>query len=255
MKHRFYLFLILFAFSTTGFAQTLIEVKVETVGPVGLAPLIAGFSDGSFDIFDVGSPASAALEDLAETGSPDGFSPPNGGPVLGPGVGPGSPPIFAPGAMASAQFNVDDGNGMFVFAAMLLPSNDWFIGSGSALDVSSLLNAPLGTSLTFDASTVYDAGTELEDFDASAGNGLVGVTNPGDGGPNVGTDQGGVVSMVGGPDPFAAFANLEPPTLDTTAFDFTGGNIARITLTTVPEPSTALLFLLGLIPLARRSRR
>ena len=255
MKHCFSSFLIVLGFSTASYAQTMIEVKFEAVGPVGLAPLIAAFSDGSFDIFDAGSAASSALEDLAETGSPAGFSPPNGGAVLGPGVGPGSPPIYAPGAMASERFSVDDGNGMFVFASMLLPSNDWFIGNDTAFDVSSLLNAPLGTSMSFDIAMVYDAGTELEDFDASAGNGLVGVTNPGDGGPNVGTGQGGVVSMVTGPDPFAAFANLEPAGLDTTAFDFTGGNVARITLTTVPEPSSAILLLLGVLPFVRPLRR
>jgi hypothetical protein len=238
-------------------AATMIEVRVETLGPVGLAPAIAGFSNGSFDIFDTGSVASGALEDLAETGSPAGFSPTNGGPVFGPGVGPGSPPIFGPsGAMASTIFSVDDGNGMFNIASMVLPSNDWFIGNADAFDVSSLLGASSGTSLSFDLSNVYDAGTELEDFDFSPGNGLIGITNPGGGAADFGTDQNGVISLVTGPDPFGSFANIAPGGFDTTAADFTGGPVARVTLTVVPEPSAAALGFIGAIAIAgRRSRR
>ena len=76
-------FLTVIAFAGFATAQTQIEVKVETVSNLGIAPVIAGFSDGSWDIFNVGSAASLALEDLAETGSPAGFAPPEGGPVFG----------------------------------------------------------------------------------------------------------------------------------------------------------------------------
>ena len=233
-------------------AQTQIEVKVETVSNLGIAPVIAGFSDGSWDIFDVGAAASAALEDLAETGSPAGFSPPEGGPVFGNNP---DPPIFTPGGMASTVFSVSDGNDRFNMAAMLLPSNDWFVGTESGVDISSLLNAPVGTSLSISLENVYDAGTELEDYSASAGNPIIGVTNPGNGGPDVGTDQNGVISLVTTPDPFGTFANLEPPDLDTTMFDFNGTTIATVTLTTVPEPSAFLMGLTCLSGLAWVRRR
>jgi len=234
-------------------AQTQIQVTVETLGPVGLAPVIANFSDGSYDIFDVGSPASAALEDLAETGSPAGFMPPSGGPLFGPGVGPGSPPIFGPsGATASETYTIDDGDAMFQLAAMVLPSNDWFIGNDVAFDVSSLIGAALGSSLSFEFSTAYDAGTEEEDFNFSPGNGLIGVNVTGGGDPDFGTDTiGGVVSVVTGPDPYASFLGI-PPGYDTTVADFTAGPIARVTLTTVPEPSGFSWLLLPLAALWRR---
>ena len=220
-------------------AQTQIQVTVETLGPVGLAPAIVSFSDGSLDIFDVGSAASPALEDLAETGSPAGFSPPSGGPLFGPGVGPGSPPIFGPaGATATTVFDVDNGHSLFQIAAMVLPSNDWFVGNDNLVDVSGLLGASLGTSLAIELAAAYDAGTEAEDFDFSPGNGLIGITNPGGGDPDFGTDTpGGVVSLVTGPNPFGSFLNIEPPGFDTTTADFTEGPIAQITLTTVPEPT------------------
>lgn len=235
-------------------AATSIRVTVNTLSTVGLAPGIAGFSNGSFDIFDPGSAASAALENLAETGSPADFRPNSGGAVFGPGVGAGSPPIFAPGASGSAVFSVPDGDNMFNFAAMLLPSNDWFIGNGTAFDISSLLGGSVGASLSFDFVTVWDAGTELEDFDFSPGNGLIGVSNPGSLAADVGTDQNGVVTRLSGVDPFAAFANASAG-FNSADFDFTGTPIARVTLEVIPEPSSSLLAGLGLmLGLARRRR-
>ena len=256
MKHQPLLSILLtLGLATAGHAATTIQVRVETLGPVGIAPVIVGFSDGSFDIFDIGSAASGALEDLAETGSPAGFAPPNGGALLGPGVGPGSPPIFGPnGAFASTTFNVDDGNGMLNIASMILPSNDWFVGNADAIDVSSLLGASAGTMISFDLTNVYDAGTELEDFNFSPGNGLIGLTNPGGGDPDFGNDQNGVISLVTGPDPFGSFANIDPG-FDTMPADFTGGPVVRVTLTTIPEPSSAVLLGLGATALLGARRR
>lgn len=247
-------------FSVSTNAATSIRVTVQTTGPVGLAPGFAAFSDGSFDLFTPGTASSAALENLAETGSPAGLvgtlGTNSGGAILGPGVGPGSPPIFAQGASGSAIFSVADGHNMFNFASMLLPSNDWFIGNGNGadLDVSSLLGAANGTTLMFNFTNVWDGGTELEDFSFSPGNGLIGITNPGGGAADFGTDQNGVISLVTGPDPFGAFANADPG-FDSTQFDFTGSPIAAVTLEVVPEPSTALLGGLGLLAGLRRRRR
>ncbi len=245
------------ALAAAGSAQaaTSIRVTFEATGSVGFAPGIAGFSDGSFDIFNPGERASMALETLAETGAPDGFSPPSGGPVFGPGIGPGSPPIFAPGASASATFSVADGDGMFVFASMILPSNDWFVGNGTAFDVSSLLGGNIGDNLSFDFGTIWDAGTELEDFASSPGNGLIGVTTMGSGDADVGTDQdGGVVGVVDTDNPFSLFDNASAG-FNPSAFNIQGQNIGRVTLEVVPEPSTGLLAGLGLLLGLRHRRR
>ncbi|MGJ8723591.1 MAG: spondin domain-containing protein [Roseibacillus sp.] len=248
------------AFSASAHAATSIRVTVQTTGPVGLAPGFAAFSDGSFNLFIPGTASSSALEQLAETGSPMGLigtlGGNSGGPIFGPGVGPGSPPIFAPGASSSAIFSVADGHNMFNFASMLLPSNDWFIGNGNGADhdISSLLGAANGATLMFDFTNVWDGGTELEDFDFSPGNGLIGVTNPGGGAADFGTDQNGVISLVSGPDPFSSFANASPG-FDSTQFDFTGSSIATVTLEVIPEPSTSLLAGLALATGLLRRRR
>lgn len=50
-----------------------VKVSVENLGPAGgifLTPVWVGFHDGSFDTYDLGSPASAGLERIAEDGNP-----------------------------------------------------------------------------------------------------------------------------------------------------------------------------------------
>ena len=136
---------------------------------------------------------------------------------------------------------------------MILPSNDWFTGTDSAVDVSGLIGAPIGTSISFALSNGYDAGTESEDFAFAPGGGLVGITTPSD--PPGGTATSNPISLVSGPDPFSVFANIEPAGFDTSSIDFTTGPIANVTLTVVPEPASlgmAGLALLGLIGCLRR---
>jgi len=227
-----------------------IRVTVETTGNLGLAPVTASFSDGSNDIFTVGQAASAALEDLAETGSPAGFAPPQGGPVFGNNP---APPIFTPGGSNSAVFDVAAGNNQFNFAAMILPSNDWFVGNSTDIDISSLLAGAPGQELVFSFNTIYDAGTELEDFNFSPGNGIIGLTGGG-GDPNFGADQNGVVSVVANPD-FSTFIGGE--NFDNSTIDF--DNIVTVRLTavsSVPEPATcSVLGFAGLGLLMRRRRK
>jgi len=227
-------------------AQTQIEVKVTTAGPVGLAPVLAAFHDGSYDIFDTGGMATAGLEQLAEVGDPSALvsEAMAAGVSTVDGFAPGGP--FAPnGAMGSHIFTVDNGDSSLSLVSMVLPTNDWFIGTGTPIDISSLLGAAPGTSLNFDLSTVYDAGTELEDFMYAPGGGLVGITTAST--PPGGTATSDPISVVGGADPFASFANIEPAGFDTSSISFAGGPVASISLTVVPEPSSVGLLGVGLL--------
>ncbi len=234
-------------------AQTSIRVTVTTTGPVGLAPAFAAFHDGSYDIFDVGGTATAGLEALAEVGDLSTII----GEATGLGANAGAivdgGPFVPSGGTASAVFSVDAADTSFSFAAMILPSNDWFIGNSSAIDISSLLGASAGTSLSTTFSTGYDAGTEEEDFAFGPGGGLVGVTTASS--PGGGTSTSDPISVVAGPDPFASFANIEPASFDTTTIDFTSGSIATVTLEVVPEPTSIALAGLGLVGLCGMMRR
>ncbi len=131
------------------------------------------------------------------------------------------------------------------------PTNDWFIGNDTARDVSGLLGASPGTSLAFNVMNVWDAGTELEDFATSAGNPLLGIP---DGNAAAGTAQGGVISLVTAANPFASFDN-QPGGFNAAALNFTGNPVGSFTLTVVPEPGTAVLGAVAVLPLLRRRRK
>lgn len=247
-------FVVVAVAASSSFAQTKIELTLTTNGPVGLAPALAAFHDGSYDIFDVGGSATPGLEDLAEVGDLTailGEASSAGANAVG--FAPGGP--FAPnGGTGSTMLTVADTETMLAFASMVLPSNDWFIGNSNSFDISLLIGAAPGTTLDFQFSTVYDAGTEEEDFAFGPGNGLVGVTTAAN--PGGGTETDDLIAAVAGPDPFANFANLEPANFDTTSIDFTGGPVATLSLRVVPEPSAYALAMLGAVGLAmwRRHR-
>lgn len=246
-------FVFAVAITSIGHAQTKIELTLTTTGPVGLAPALAAFHDGSYDLFDVGGMASPGLEDLAEVGDlTTVLTEASDAGANAVGFAPGGP--FVPGGgTGSTMLTVADTETLLSFASMVLPSNDWFIGNSNALDISSLIGAAPGTSLSFNFSTVYDAGTEEEDFAFGPGNPLVGITTaatPGDG-----AETSDPIAAVLGPDPFAGFASLEPANFDTTSIDFTGGPVATLSLRVVPEPSTYVLAMFGAVGLAVWCRR
>ena len=243
------------AFATNAAHATVIEVTVTTNGPVGLAPVFAAFHDGGYDIFDAGGTASAGLELLAEVGDASAIigEANTAGYTNVAAFAPGGP--FAPnGGTGSMIFTLDAGDTSFSLASMLLPSNDWFIGTDNALNITSLLGADEGTFLSVPLSRVYDAGTESEEFGFAPGGGLVGITTPSN--PAGGTTLTDPISMVTGPDPFSTFGGLEPVDFDTTTIDFTGSRVATLTLMVVPEPAATSLMLglglLGLIVVRRR---
>ena len=203
-----------------------------------LTPLWAGFHDGSFDTFDAGSVASAALESIAEDGNPGPLSAAFAGSGID-GVA-GAAPI-APGAGVSFIIDLsnDGSNDFLSYAAMVLPSSDFFIGNDNPLahSIVSLLNGSVDT-LVFDVGAVFDAGTEVNDFATSAGNPLFGISG-GQTGPNQGADENGVVALISGAD-YAGFDNLgNVPGGDVARFDFdTYQPLASIRISAVPLPGT-----------------
>lgn len=270
------------------------KVEITNNAPAGgvyITPVWVGFHDGSFDSYDGGLSAQEGLERIAEDGSTaalsadfnngltyidnSGMTPAsavvvstqNGADRVDGTIG-GAP--IAPGATVSQTFDVTSGsNAYFSYASMILPSSDYFIANGNPLahDLSALFGAPLGTSITFNIGlpgSINDAGTEVDDWATSAANGLFPQLNlpAGQGGPNQGADQNGVVANV--INPFVSFLN--PPTgLDTNP-DFSplqfnnaslyGNGVATVTITAVPEPASAgLLAVGGLLVMRRRVKR
>ena len=153
-----------------------VMVKVESLVPengVYFSPVWVGFHDGSFDLFDPGSLASEAVERIAEDGNnvlltEDLEAATAGTGVTGVITSPGgfAPlPLFDPGETRWAEFTLNPQvNRYFTYAAMVVPSNDAFIGNHNpwAVELFDVAGNFTGKKIiTVLGSQVWDAGTEL----------------------------------------------------------------------------------------------
>lgn len=140
-------------------------------GGTFLTPVWVGFHDGSFDLYDLNSPASAGLERIAEDGSAgalvDEFAAQaTGGQdavMLNP-EGFAGAPVYEPGSVSTEVFNLNaTTQNYFSYASMVIPSNDAFIANGNPtahqiFDDAGNFTGPV--SFTVFGSEVNDAGTE-----------------------------------------------------------------------------------------------
>ena len=254
-----------------------IQVDFTNNAPTGgtlQTPVWVGFHDGSFDTFTAGTAATTGLERLAEDGNTSVLSSEfNAGTTGGVDGQVGNAPI-GPQGSASNTFDVsnDGSNNYFSYASMVLTSSDFFIANGNplAFDLSDLLDGAVST-VSFDVFRVYDAGTEVNDFETSPAAGAFGIPG-GQSMPNEGVDENGVVSFVGaaGSEIPASFDALKAYILFANAaglpdevfsrLNFTGyESIGSFTLTNVsevPVPATVFLFapaLRGFLGLRRRA--
>lgn len=154
-----------------------LRVTAENLAPqnsASFAPLQVGFHNGTFDAFNLGQIATAPIISIAEGGSGSDWFPafaaadPTAvlGTVLPTPAGP-----LVPGSTGSMTFTIDtDVNPFFTFAAMAVPSNDFFIGNDSPtrhrlFDAAGNL---LITSIGQRARDIWDAGSEVFDPLAAA---------------------------------------------------------------------------------------
>ena len=156
-------------------AQHSVTVTNLTAG-MYFTPVLVAAHGSSATLFDVGSEASAALQAMAEGGDISGLS----GAVTGAGgmvVENPAGGLLAPGASTSFMVNADGATHLSV-VAMVLPTNDGFIGLDDwAIPASGTHTVYLNA---------YDAGTEAND-EIINGNGAPGapgipVAPGGDGG-------------------------------------------------------------------------
>ena len=256
------------AFGAPAFATTL-EISVTNTAASGgfsITPLFAAFHDGSYDAFNLGTSASAAVEALAEVGDATGVTDElaaadaKAQSVVIAGTETG-PPTIDPGETATRQVTLDpSGNRYLSFLSMLVPSNDTFLGTDDprAFDLFGAGGVFAGDfTIDVTASYLYDAGTEVND----PANGPAFILG------QVGTDgavEGGTVQRAS---TLSAFAGLETPlgVLDDGLIDFTSEpgafsvvsiSIREVPPAPVPLPATALLGIGGLAALgAVRGRR
>ncbi|MGX9415860.1 spondin domain-containing protein [Vibrio sp. RC27] len=142
-------------FSATAQAQDLTVTLTNLTHNIYFTPVVAGAHDSSFEIFETTTPATAELEVLAEQGDISGVSGLLGNAgadvIENPAGG-----LLASGESTTFLLSNSVGNDYLSVAAMMLPTNDAFIG----LD-SWEIPSEVGTYTVY--LNAYDAGTEAND--------------------------------------------------------------------------------------------
>ncbi len=231
--------------------QVMVTATVTNLAPansISFAPLHVGFHSGNFDAFNLGGVAAAGIVSVAEGGAGDqwqaDFAAADPSATRGTIGG-----LRTPGSSASMSFMVDASlNPFFSFAAMAVPSNDFFIGNDDAQEYR-LLGANgqlLLGSITVRANEIWDAGSEVFDPTAAAFVGNNGLRTP----------QQSVVAFNFGE--FAGFNGLVTGAgyVFNSQLAATSG-VYRIdfAVTSVPEPGTYGLLSAGLMAMAWVARR
>ncbi|RBW41590.1 hypothetical protein DS885_16305 [Psychromonas sp. B3M02] len=142
-------------FSATTQAQDLTVTVTNLTHNIYFTPIVAGAHDSATEIFETTTAATAELEELAEGGDISGVSSILGNAgadvIENPADG-----LLASGESTSFVLSNSSGNDYLSVAAMMLPTNDAFIG----LD-SWEIPSEAGTYTVF--LNAYDAGTEAND--------------------------------------------------------------------------------------------
>lgn len=235
-------------------APVQLTVTLQNLAPantVSFAPLHVGFHSGVFDPFNNGQAAGAAATSVAEGGAGGAwqaeFQAADPGATRGTIGG-----ALTPGNSVSMSFTVDPTlNPFFSFGAMVVPSNDLFIGNDSptAFRLFDLNGNLVITTIDQFAADIWDNGSEAADPLNAAF--VVGGTN------SLRTPQNGVVNF--------SFAELDVFNGLTTAAGYVFGNtlqsgdaIYRISFqaaSTVAEPGALALSLAALLAAAGLGRQ
>ena len=236
---------------------TRIEVRVESLVPRNpdaprnpdllelaqgnyFSPFTLLFHDGSFDTFNEGDSASLAIENQAEDGngltllgSLEEANPNFFGTILA-SSNPENPipPDFFPANVASVTLEVDPSHSYFSYASMFLPSNDAFVGNDNPLAFELFDEDGNFTPQDIFVSTVWDAGTEVND-EMSPNAAVFPLPFM----PEAGVDEGGTVQVHPAYNEGGTFLGLGyiSPTELTVTDEGEPNPIARITITEVPE--------------------
>jgi hypothetical protein len=233
-----------------------ITIQVRNVSPVNgtfVTPVWFGFHDGSFDLYDLGAPASPGLERMAEDGDLAAlradFMAANSAFRDTVAFGGSIPPI-APGETVTTSImlpGTPGANRYVSYASMIIPSNDAFVANGNPLAFSIFDAMGNFTPVTFTVTgaMVRDAGTEVND-EVPANTAFFGQMAP-----NTGLTENGVVTTHPGFIPSGAI--LSTPMFSNADFTAQGYSVLEVTIIPAPAGGAASL-ICCLAALGRRRR-
>ncbi len=237
-----------------------VDVRVTISNPspndgFAVSRFFLGAHDGTYDFFDNGGVANLGTENIAELGvradliSDITTAQPT---AVGTEATANGGGVFLPGTWGSTVLSLDPSLHRYLsYAAMVVPSNDAFVGNDAptAVELFDAGGNFVATTLTLTGSDIWDAGTEVnQPFGAAFLDGEDAM---------LGTDENGVVH--------ADLANQFTPYAGLTtalgeSFSYIPGvdtTVATLTFEVVPEPSTlalAGLALCGVVMATRRRR-
>ena len=214
-------------------ASSQVLVSVENTAPnngSALTPLWVGFHNGNFDTLDKGRPASEGVERIAEDGNPEAlnqeFIQSGLGSTQAVIAGPNedAPPIL-PGQTGELLIDVENPatEGRYLnYAAMVLPSNDFFIANDEQREheIFDARGRFIGADFTVLGSEVLDAGTEVSD-EIAENTAFFGQSVP-----DTGVEEEGVIRLSDGFIPDGPI--LSSPQFSNADFTQPGYQIARV---------------------------
>lgn len=187
MKKHIAAILIASALATSpAIAQDLSLKITNLTNGIYFTPFLVAAHDSSTHLFMEGSVASSSLQAMAEGGDISGLSTDvqavGGNVVEDPAGG-----VLAPGANTSFNLMSNTGNTHLSLTAMLLPTNDGFVGADS-------IEVPTTAGTYTYYLTAYDAGTEANNEVINGGGAPGELGIPADPGGNNGTGGTGAAS-------------------------------------------------------------
>jgi hypothetical protein len=239
-----------------------LKITVESGQPSGgfaFSEVWFGVHDGTYRTFTPGSAVSPALQSVAELGDPTALAAAFSG--HGAQTIVGSAPI-GPGTSASSMINVTDATTQqyLSFAAMVVPSNDFFFGNSDPLafrlfDDAGHFIGP--TTIRIYGANLWDAGSEVNNIDFGA------AFIVGDDATDHVAENGVITSVFGGnDDPSSYLASIDgkatPYGYNISHVISPGDLIATIRIQAVPEPASIAMLGIGSIVAMmaiRRTRR
>lgn len=219
---------------------------------VSFAPLRFGFHNGSFDAFDNGESATAPIISVAEGGSGADWFPAFAAAEPQAVLGSAGGGALTPGAsLTTGRFRIDTSlNPFFTFGAMVVPSNDYFIGNDDPREyrLFDMAGNLILSQIDQNASEIWDAGSEL--FDPAAAAFLVNGVN------DLRTPQNGVVNFdflelarFNGLQTAAGYTFASNLSADTPIYQI------NFSAAAVPEPSTWAMLIVGFLAVGSVARR
>lgn len=244
------------ASAVAGEIQFTVTNNQPTSSGFAFSPVWFGVQDGTYQTFTSGMAVSSELQQVAELGDASLLSAAFAG--HGSDTTVGLAPI-GPGGTVSGTLNVANPmtDRYLDIAAMVVPSNDFFLANQNPMayelfDAAGHFTGPL--TIQIFGVNVWDAGSEVNNAAFGAAF-IVGVDAT-----DHAAENGVVTQVFGGPIDYTSYLNsidgqATPYGYNISHLISSGDLIATITVQSVPEPSTLVMFSIGAVGLVVAARR